>query len=281
MIHNYYLYEDNGQLSMIPWDYNLAFGGFQSSDATSLVNFPIDTPVSGGTVDSRPMLAWIFNNEEYTELYHEYFQEFITNYFNSGYFEDEITSVQSVISPYVEKDPTKFCTYEEFEKGVSTLKQFCLLRAESIDGQLEGTIPSTSDEQNADGSALIDASSLTITDMGSMGGHGEMNKGTDGNANQGGTQPGQGGTPPGQGSTQSGQGSPQGGMQKPNGDASGSTQSGQQGGGNAPNNMQGASEYMSVQTSSVSTEAWILLGLSVLVLAGGLTFTILYKRRRC
>ena len=23
MIHNYYLYEEDGQLSMIPWDYNL------------------------------------------------------------------------------------------------------------------------------------------------------------------------------------------------------------------------------------------------------------------
>lgn len=28
MVHNYYLYEENGVLSMIPWDYNLAFGGF-------------------------------------------------------------------------------------------------------------------------------------------------------------------------------------------------------------------------------------------------------------
>ena len=55
MIHNYYLYEEDGQLSMIPWDYNLAFGGFQGGqDATSMVNYPIDTPVSGGTVDSRP-----------------------------------------------------------------------------------------------------------------------------------------------------------------------------------------------------------------------------------
>lgn len=71
MIHNYYLYESDGQLSMIPWDYNLAFGGFQSAaDATSLVNYPIDSPISGGTIDSRPMLAWIFNNEEYTQMYH-------------------------------------------------------------------------------------------------------------------------------------------------------------------------------------------------------------------
>ena len=42
--------------------YNLAFGGFESeSDATQLVNYPIDTPVSGGSIDSRPMLAWIYS----------------------------------------------------------------------------------------------------------------------------------------------------------------------------------------------------------------------------
>ncbi len=54
MIHNYYLYEEDGVLSMIPWDYNLAFGGFQGAqDATALVNYPIDTPVSGGSVCQR------------------------------------------------------------------------------------------------------------------------------------------------------------------------------------------------------------------------------------
>lgn len=170
MIHNYYLYEKDGQLSMIPWDYNLAFGGFQSmSDATSLVNYPIDTPVSGGTVDSRPMLAWIFQNEEYTELYHQYFAEFISSYFDSGYFQETMDTVSEMIAPYVEKDPTKFCTYEEFEKGVSALREFCVLRAKSISGQIAGTIPSTSAEQNADSTALIDASGITISDMGTMG----------------------------------------------------------------------------------------------------------------
>lgn len=173
MIHNYYLYEEDGQLSMIPWDYNLAFGGFvSSSDATSLVNYPIDTPVSGGDVDSRPMLAWIFSNDTYTQMYHEYFAEFLT-YFESGEFSDMIDSVSQMIAPYVESDPTKFCTYEEFETGVSTLKEFCLLRAESIQGQLDGTIPSTSDGQEQDSSSLIDASSITISDMGSMNNNGD------------------------------------------------------------------------------------------------------------
>lgn len=169
MIHNYYLYENDGILSMIPWDYNLAFGGFVGgSDSTSMINYPIDSPVSGGNTDSRPMIAWIFADEEYTELYHEALSEFIADYFESGYFEEEIDRVTALISPYVEKDPTKFCTYDEFTEGAAALKEFCTLRAESVRGQLDGTIPSTSDAQSVDSSALISGSSVSISAMGSM-----------------------------------------------------------------------------------------------------------------
>lgn len=169
MIHNYYLYEENGQLSMIPWDYNLAFGGFMSSsDATGLVNYPIDTPVSGGTIESRPMLAWIFSDETYTEQYHQYFAEWMEDYFESGFFSDMIDRVRDMIAPYVEKDPTKFCTYEEFETGIATLKEFCLLRAESVRGQLDGNISSTADGQAQNTDGMIDASGITISDMGNM-----------------------------------------------------------------------------------------------------------------
>lgn len=56
---------------MIPWDYNLAFGGFGSgADATALVNYPIDSPVSGGSIQDRPLLSWIFDDGEYESLYH-------------------------------------------------------------------------------------------------------------------------------------------------------------------------------------------------------------------
>lgn len=170
MIHNYYLYEEDGQLSMIPWDYNLAFGTFQSSDATSQVNAPIDTPVSDDMSD-RPMINWIFENEDYTELYHQYFAEFLS----SVNIAEMIDETAELIAPYVKKDPTKFCTYEEFETGVSTIRSFCELRTESVKGQLDGMIPSTTDGQSTDSSKLIDASS--ISDMGTMnmdkGGFGE------------------------------------------------------------------------------------------------------------
>ena len=54
MVHNYY--HSKGRAAVHPaGDYNLAFGGFSAStDATSTVNSPIDSPVSGGTVESRP-----------------------------------------------------------------------------------------------------------------------------------------------------------------------------------------------------------------------------------
>ena len=174
MIHNYYLYEEDGRLSMIPWDYNLAFGTFQGSDASSEVNAPIDTPVSGEMSD-RPMIAWIFQNEEYTALYHEILAELV----NQTDFAALIAETSALIAPYVEKDPTKFCTYEEFETGVSAIRNFCLLRAESIRGQLDGSIPAASDGQKADGSALIDASTLTLSDMGTMnnGGFGDGGNG--------------------------------------------------------------------------------------------------------
>ena len=169
MIHNYYLYEKDGLLSMIPWDYNLAFGTFSVTTATDAVNDPIDTPVSGGNMDELPMIAWIFSDEDYTQLYHDYFADFLSTCFTSGYFTELIDATYKQIAPYVEKDPTKFCTYDEFVKGADTIKEFCLLRAESVQGQLNGTVASTTQAQKTNGNSLIDASSIALSDMGDMG----------------------------------------------------------------------------------------------------------------
>ncbi|WP_373482322.1 CotH kinase family protein [Acetobacterium sp.] len=185
MKHNYYLREEEGQLSMIGWDYNLAFSNFSgggmgrgtkittasTDEATTLVNYPIDTPVSGTTMAERPLLNELFSNEAYLEQYHQYFAEFITGYFESGQCTETIDQATALISDYVKDDPTAFCTYEEYQAGVTVLKQFCELRAESISGQLEGTIPATTDGQAAQPTALLDASSLDVSALGSsMGG---------------------------------------------------------------------------------------------------------------
>lgn len=170
MQHNYYLYEQDGQITMLPWDYNLSFAGFQSGTATSAVNFPIDTPVSGIDLEDRPIIAKLFEKEEYLERYHQILQSIVTGYFDSGLYTSTIDDIDSKISSYVENDVSAFYTYEEYKTGVENLKQFGLLRAESIQGQLNGTIPSTTAGQEADSSTLIDASNVNLTAMGTQGG---------------------------------------------------------------------------------------------------------------
>ena len=159
MVHNYYLYEKDGSMAMIPWDYNLAFGTFQGGNAQNAVNTPIDLPVSGGTGEDRPMWHWILSDEAYTEMYHRYYEEFL----NTVDIVSIIDSARALIEPYAKKDPTAFYTYEEFEKGVDTLRSFCNLRSESIKMQL-------SEKTTAVSKNYVDASSLTLSDMGSMGG---------------------------------------------------------------------------------------------------------------
>lgn len=163
MHHNYYLYEKDGRLSMIPWDYNEAYGsggGGGGSSMSGAVNRPMDTPVSSGTVEERPILAWIFADEAYTEQYHALYEEFLSQIIESGEAEDMIRQAAELIAPYMEKDPTAFCTYEEFLEDVEWMSTFFALRGASLRGQVDGTIPSTAEGQAADSSALIDASAL-------------------------------------------------------------------------------------------------------------------------
>ncbi len=156
MIHNYYLYEKDGQLSMIPWDYNLAFGTFQGGSADSSVNASIDSPVSGGNVDDRPMVGWIFSDESYIQEYHDLFSEFTDRWFSDGQLGEMIEETRKLLEPFVEKDPTKFCTTEEFDAGVQALEKFVTLRAEAVGRQLSGD------------TSMVDTTGLNLSDMGSM-----------------------------------------------------------------------------------------------------------------
>ncbi|SDB31209.1 CotH protein [Ruminococcaceae bacterium FB2012] len=177
MLHNYYLYEKDGRLSMLPWDYNLAFGGFgggmggkdgEGSDAAKLINTGIDTPLSGTEESSRPMWSWITSNSEYLEKYHQVYDELLKSYFESGEYEKQMDSIYEMILPYIEKDTGAFYNAEQFKTAFAQLKQFCKLRAESIRAQLDGTLSAETDKQDAD--KRISASDINLEAMGSHGG---------------------------------------------------------------------------------------------------------------
>ncbi|WP_301170182.1 CotH kinase family protein [Brevibacillus nitrificans] len=242
--HNYYLYEENGVFSILPWDYNMSFGGFgvggmggggggrpgeagQQNNAGKQaenkanaqqaanpnanqaaankagngqnnmqrgqfpgggggmadmaanfmsednINFSITTPVSGTTLEDRPLLNALLSNDEYRAKYNEYLQEIATDYFTEEYMGTMTADIANLITPYVEKDPTKFYTTEQFKESVSgekSLVQFAVKRAASILAQLSGEL-------------VVEANTT-----GGMGGPGEMPQMGDGQ-NQGNWQP--------------------------------------------------------------------------------------------
>ncbi|MBN1057023.1 CotH kinase family protein [Clostridium botulinum] len=153
MYHNYYLYEKDGKCQMLPWDLNLSFGGFSArggngggkgsnSGSSSIINFPIDNPVSGD-LSSMPLIGNLLEVDEYKEIYHSYLKQIAEEYFNSGYYENLVNKINNLISSYVENDPTAFCTYDEYKNSIPEMIKFGEDRTKSVLAQLNGEQPST------------------------------------------------------------------------------------------------------------------------------------------
>ena len=163
MAHNYYLYESGGKLNLIPWDYNLALGGMGgSSDATSVVNDAIDNAFSGTN-----FFDTLMEDETYHSQYYTYLQQLVSEYIDGGGFDAFYERVRSQIDELVKTDPTAFYSYDEYLTAADALYQVVKLRGQSIQGQLDGSIPSTEEAQRSS-DALVDASTLDISVMGSM-----------------------------------------------------------------------------------------------------------------
>ena len=193
MKHNYYLYEQNGKFSILPWDYNMSFGGFSGGGprmsgnaggfpgdkeqqneqdienggrefrgfdmvsgmgdmmSESNINFSITEPVSGTTLEERPLLNALLENEEYREKYNRYLEQIANEFFDKENMQNIMSSISSTILPYVEQDPKKFTTTEQFLAGVSgdnSLVEFAAQRSESILKQLSGELVVEADNSN-------------------------------------------------------------------------------------------------------------------------------------
>lgn len=135
---NYYLYEDEGVFSILPWDYNMAFGGMGSADVL------IDEPTQGALAE-RPLIAKLLANDEYKAKYHEIVSEMINGYLADDTFQTRMDQLDMMISSYVKADPSAFYTFEQYEEGIKSVKTFMSNIAKNIQQQLDGTIPASGD----------------------------------------------------------------------------------------------------------------------------------------
>ncbi|WP_413405351.1 CotH kinase family protein [Paenibacillus amylolyticus] len=126
--HNYMLYSDaSGKFTVVPWDFNMSFNGYSGGGGrgtttgstttnTNATNVSVNEPVLGINMENVPMINNLLAVPEYKEKYLSYVNE-LTDYMEG--IQDRITGLADEIRPYVEADPTKFYTTEQFESNIA------------------------------------------------------------------------------------------------------------------------------------------------------------------
>ena len=124
MTHNYYLYNNSGILTWIPWDNNEAFQEGKMQGALSLSLDEVNS--------SWPLIRYIIDDEDYNETYRGYVKDFKDQYFNSALMTPIYENYSNMIQEYTTEDPNA----GSFESAVSTMKQHVSDREAAIDSFL-------------------------------------------------------------------------------------------------------------------------------------------------
>ncbi len=166
--HNYYLYEQSGRFSIIPWDLNMIFGGFDGGlSRERIIGFYIDEPTSGKT-SQYPLVAQLLAKPEYLAAYHGYLQRLVDGPFSAARMQARIGQIAALIRPYVQRDDLKFFSTADFEQGLTEdltstggmrtmggtfigLMAFVTGRDASISAQLSGAQPAKSSDGSGNG----------------------------------------------------------------------------------------------------------------------------------
>jgi spore coat protein CotH len=149
LAHNYYIYEQDGVFSFLPWDFNESFGTFaMSCNRVDVRELYIDEPTSGALAN-RPMIANVFANENNLDIYHDYLWELIDGPLSSDTFSARVTEIANLIREHVANDPSAFYGEAAFEQNLNSsvynffgLTEFINYRVENMTKQLNGTLPS-------------------------------------------------------------------------------------------------------------------------------------------
>lgn len=152
LAHNYYIYDDDGVFSILPWDFNESFGTFaMDCNSVDVRELYIDEPVSGALIE-RPLIANVFAEQSNLETYHSYLTQLINGSLSSDTFNARVNEIADLIREHVQNDPTSFYGSTYFEQNLTSttgqfygLTSFMQYRVANMAAQLDGTLPSAGD----------------------------------------------------------------------------------------------------------------------------------------
>ncbi|EGI71289.1 hypothetical protein PH505_dx00070 [Pseudoalteromonas distincta] len=152
LAHNYYIYDDDGVFSILPWDFNESFGTFNMNcNGVDVRELYIDEPVSGA-LSERPLIANVFAEQSNLDVYHSYLTQLINGSLSSDTFSARVNEIADLIREHVQNDPTSFYGSDYFEQNLTSttgqfygLTSFMQYRVANMAAQLDGTLPSAGD----------------------------------------------------------------------------------------------------------------------------------------
>ncbi|MCQ8885583.1 CotH kinase family protein [Pseudoalteromonas agarivorans] len=152
LAHNYYIYDDDGVFSILPWDFNESFGTFNMDcNSVDVRELYIDEPVSGA-LSERPLITNVFAEQSNLDTYHSYLTQLINGSLSSGTFNARVNEIADLIREHVQNDPTSFYGSTYFEQNLTSttgqfygLTSFMEYRVANMAAQLDGTLPSAGD----------------------------------------------------------------------------------------------------------------------------------------
>ena len=133
-IRNSYLYEENGKIDIIPFDYNLSLGTiynmWSKEEMHSIELIEVDEKIHSKIVDI------ILQNDEYHEKYKEYLRQ-VLNKLEMLYEQGIVDNLYVKVSETVKNSEERTHTYDEFLKEKQALEKFIESRIEKLkDGYL-------------------------------------------------------------------------------------------------------------------------------------------------
>lgn len=152
LAHNYYIYDDDGVFSILPWDFNESFGTFNMDcNSVDVRELYIDEPVSGA-LSERPLIANVFAEQSNLDVYHSYLTQLINGSLSSDTFNARVNEIADLIREHVQNDPTSFYGSTYFEQNLTSttgqfygLTSFMQYRVANMAAQLDGALPSAGD----------------------------------------------------------------------------------------------------------------------------------------
>ena len=191
---NYYLREADGMISLIPWDYNLAWGGYpededmegedmleeqgkpmlpenagmrSKEEVSRVVNFPIDTPFSAD-LNERTFFMKLLANEQFKARYYHYLDMLCNQYILGGEFDKTLSLINEEIGQLAGTEANAFYNNDRFHKAQQTFRLMLERRAASVLGQIKGSMPSTWEGQKAQPQQLINSDDINLQDLGGI-----------------------------------------------------------------------------------------------------------------